>query len=698
MTRNRHSLRSLGVAFAVPLALALVWLIRTRGEPVASVSRPEASSEPGASSHTGPPPVATEATTSAGGRSAVVDSQDPAVATAVSKRERQWFVRGRVVGAPPGSEQEAKLGAHFLGRYNIEDRVEGFATADGSFELDVTAPVEAWLRHVPPSELVVSVDHPACLREEARVPFTSGAVSTSAPELERTEFRCELVLTSAALVTGSVAVPSDWALPREREAVDGARVALFELVDGQPRGDRPVDSGKCDGAGRWTLRAPTSGPFVVVAHAGGLQPSARTVELVLGRPLDVGTLTLSRAAWISGVVRRMGRPVDAGTTVSARLTEVRGPDLLIASPGWPSLRLQWLGDELRRIDASVTTDAAGRYRLEGLAEADYDVWVSSAPNLRLHAGGRVVPERRVRAPADGVDLDGAPGLLELRMVVDGRAPNRDDLEGVQAEFVPTDSERRVITFELTSNDGNYGRIQLEGGLGYTLRVLPGRFAATEVAVAPFSPGEERVLTLELRRADLESTLLLIPILEPSEPVDSLDLLVCDGADANVQRELWTRSERSTDGKFRCEPLPPGRYAVRVRAGPTLANGASSHYVEQWLDVELPAGATVEREVELTLGGRVRMSAQDEHGAFVRAAVELRDAGGEKLGTEFYCNVQGMSYGCGWYLCEQGLNDHPPLPAGRYEFTLSAEGYESEVRAVELVAGETRTLEVVLRRR
>jgi hypothetical protein len=80
---------------------------------------------------------------------------------------------------------------------------------------------------------------------------------------------------------------------------------------------------------------------------------------------------------------------------------------------------------------------------------------------------------------------------------------------------------------------------------------------------------------------------------------------------------------------------------------------------------------------------------------VRAPIELRDGRGEKLQTDFYCRSATGNYGCGWYLCEQGINDHPPLPAGHYELTLTADGFAKETVPFELVQGETRTLEVVL---
>ena len=99
-----------------------------------------------------------------------------------------------------------------------------------------------------------------------------------------------------------------------------------------------------------------------------------------------------------------------------------------------------------------------------------------------------------------------------------------------------------------------------------------------------------------------------------------------------------------------------------------------------------------------IGSRIRLSAKDERGGYLRAAVELRDARGDKLATDFYCITAGARYSCGWSLCEQGLNDHPPLPAGHYELTLSADGFKDEKLQLDLLQGQTQTLEPIMHRR
>jgi hypothetical protein len=42
-----------------------------------------------------------------------------------------------------------------------------------------------------------------------------------------------------------------------------------------------------------------------------------------------------------------------------------------------------------------------------------------------------------------------------------------------------------------------------------------------------------------------------------------------------------------------------------------------------------------------------------------------------------------------------VNDHPQLPAGHYELTLTGEGLAPAVVPFDLVRGETKTLDVVL---
>jgi hypothetical protein len=123
----------------------------------------------------------------------------------------------------------------------------------------------------------------------------------------------------------------------------------------------------------------------------------------------------------------------------------------------------------------------------------------------------------------------------------------------------------------------------------------------------------------------------------------------------------------------------------------------THWLDDAFEVTLAADTTLEHELRLRAGGRLRVAARDEEGAFVRTPVELHDASGAKLATEFYCRLPGELFGCGWQLCDRGINDHPPLAPGSYALTLRPEGFAEEVVPFDLAAGETRLLEVTLRR-
>lgn len=678
-------------------ACVLAWFVFPRAEPI---ERGEPMSAP-ASAVSERAPVETPDAQSAIDDAVRVAVFEPAAVPALetpSQSARRWLVRGRVRGAPSDASGETRVRAHCIGAYHIPDDVEGLVASDGTFELDVTVPVEKWLPHGTPSDLVVSAEHPLCIGVETRIPFARGEPVHGVGGLEHTEFRCELVLDSAAVISGHVRTPSDGPRPGSGGDVERPRVGLFEARDGEPREVGGHVFAVCDADGRFELRSARGGSFFLVAIADGLRPEALAVELVLGRAIEVGPLVLSSGASISGHVRRLGRSVGAGVVVSVRQTNSASPHLTFppGREGWTRLTWRAGAPEFEAVDAVTLAD--GSYVAGGLAEREFEVWASSLSGLRASLGGRQRVERVVHAPASGVDLEGVPAAIRLVLRVDGGVPVRADLEGANAELLPGDPSRNGVVLDLTSDGGDFGLIQVESDVEYTLRVAAGRFAGILAEIPPLAPGEERVVTLDLRRAQLASTIVLIAVADEAEPVGGLDVWLNAADDQRGERARLVRVERSGESSFRIEQLPPGKYRLVLRPRERLASGELGHHVPTEIVVDVPPNTTVERHVRFESGGRIRMCAKDAHGGFVRATVELRDAGGAKLETDFYCEVQNTHYGCGWYLCEQGLNDHPPLPPGHYEFTLSADGYESEVCAVDLVAGETRTLEVFLRRR
>jgi hypothetical protein len=113
-----------------------------------------------------------------------------AAVAAASESKPRWLVRGRISGGPTDSWEQTRLTAVFLGQYNIPDNAESRAADDGSFELDVTAAAERWLRDTPPSELLLTAEHPLSLRSEVRAAFAS---AVSDPSGKDRVFECDVV-------------------------------------------------------------------------------------------------------------------------------------------------------------------------------------------------------------------------------------------------------------------------------------------------------------------------------------------------------------------------------------------------------------------------------------------------------------------------------------------------------------------------
>jgi len=673
---------------AVVLAAGLGWLLWPRSEPLPPVASSPGTPESRAASTDGSAPELVQGASGSARES--VDTTEPTLPTTVSAKPERWIVRGHVRGAPSGREGETKLDARFIGQWNIQDHASGMAARDGSYELDLTAARDAWLRAsqpVEPAELVVVAEHPVCLLAETRATFASAVHST---------FECDLVLTSAAVVTGRVVVPSDWK-PIQASVNDPLRpcVGLFQVESETPRVEDGLDHASCDAAGHWTLRANRSGRFIVVACAQGLRPRSIAVDLALGQSTDVGAVDLESGASISGRVLRAGQSIGAGASVSAKLKSNRRERVMIRVPDVGRFVLNPVGDGFEHERVVTRTQADGSFQFGGLAPVEYELCVDTIPEFRMAMGGRDRVELTVRAPQAGVVLEGIPPTIELAVTVNGRPPKDADLEGVFVDLVPGTRDLSGGRIDLTRASKGYGKIQLVAGVAYELRVKAGRYAPTVLPLGALAFGEQRTFALDLKPQDQMSTLVLHFIAEPPENLAVVQVAFLDASEPNDERAEWQQVKRSDQGTFVLPDRQPGSYRVLVRPFDHWTSARTTYYLGCRFSIALAPKATVQHEVKLETGGLVRLSAKDERGGFVRASVELRNTAGETIPTDFYCLTANGHYACGWYLCEQGPNDHPPLPAGHYEFTLKAEGFATEVVPVDIVAGETKTLEVIL---
>lgn len=685
---------TLKIVAAACLCVAGTWMLWPSSQTLSPLGAP-------ATAHSSPSELAAPRAEDPARRS-VPNSAASSERTTITSPEthpRRWIVRGHVTGEPNDRAVGAKLSATFTGRYNITDFVEAYPAADNSYEIDVSAIVSRWLRDAEPAYLVVSADHPTCLLMERRVPFSAGRLESADPDAACTEFVCDLNLTPAAVIEGRVSVPKDWeswvgCAPKPRVA----HVALLDVPSDPSRSVVVVDEADCDKEGRWTLRSARAGRFTVLACAEELRPTAIVTELAFRRSIGVPAIELQRGASISGIVMRKGRPIGAGATVVGQLVQRQYVDVWLSK--WMSRRSNLLaangGFEYRLVSASTLAD--GSFRLDGLAPAEYEVSIEDQGLSRMILGGRRAKAQSIQAPQSAVVLTGVAPEIQLKLEIGGRPTTDAELAGVTLDLVSLDPNTPSGgQIELTNTGSSYGPIQVNPGVAYELRMPGGRYAPFVLKIDALELDEQRTITLSLSPSDQAATLVIRIVTPNSEALASVQIGMNNAAAVAKEQVKWTTVQRAPDGTFVLRDQPPGSYRVHVRTFDPF-DEMPSHFIDNEFEVELFPKAKLERVVQLELGGCLRLAAKDDRGSFVRAAVVLRNSAGTKLATEFYSHNQAGVFGCGWYLCELGINDHPALPAGRYEIELTADGFTSQTAVFDLRAGGTETREFVLQRR
>ncbi|MER5746966.1 MFS transporter [Streptomyces sp. NPDC002225] len=232
----------------------------------------------------------------------------------------------------------------------------------------------------------------------------------------------------AAPATG--AVPP--AAPRSGAAVsghvqhpDGTRVAraALTLIDVQ---GRQVGRGASAADGRYTLSAPGSGSYVLIAAAGGHQPQA--VSVTVGeRPVELDVV-LGGAGRLAGVVTTAdGTPVrDASVT----LTDVRG-----------------------EVVASARSGREGGYVITELVAGEYTL-AASAPAFRPAA--LPVSVQAARETRQNIELAGGAVLRGVVRANGGR-PVED------ARVTLLDAAGNVVDTLTTGADGTFRFVDLSTG-------------------------------------------------------------------------------------------------------------------------------------------------------------------------------------------------------------------------------------------
>lgn len=303
-------------------------------------------------------------------------------------------------------------------------------------------------------------------------------------------------------------------------AVPGASVAFVPNVVG--RRDVLITSptvwrATTGADGRFELAGIPSGPGRLAAISEALAPSFVALEVPAG-PLGVDVMVL----------------LEAGVPWAARVLSGDLPVAKARVSVWMAAAAGWLleGRPLRE----GTTDAEGRFRLEGLP-------TGRPLRLLVRAEGFRPFERVLSTPEgapDRIDLD--PGLAAW-----GRVVTSDGLPLVDAEV----SVSQGGAYLLETRSDAQGVVQL-GGLearGVTLWIQKDGYAPTHLDLA--DPSSEWTVVLR-RTGGLEGRVA---------PDSGAAWLVVEAAGATYRRPL------GADGAFRWEGLPPGPAEARATDEP-----------------------------------------------------------------------------------------------------------------------------------
>jgi len=230
------------------------------------------------------------------------------------------------------------------------------------------------------------------------------------------------------------------------------------------------------------------------------------------------------------------------------------------------------GDPIPAVErAMATTDAGGRFRLEGIAPGD--LWVTAGSRDHLDSWARA------RAGDEGAEV-----RLRAPLAIAGRVVDADTgkpVPGISVTCWPEDYEDRLSRRGEEARTGEDGAFRL-GGLA------PGKFRISCRDPDPRSArqdgGAEGVSAgtrdLEVRLAPGLSLGGRV-VDETGAPVEDLSVALDGESDEGGQGWIWGR-RTGKDGTFRYSGLKPGPYGIRVGTNqpPPFRGAADAEVVGQ----------------------------------------------------------------------------------------------------------------------
>ncbi len=360
-------------------------------------------------------------------------------------------------------------------------------------------------------------------------------------------------------------------------------VVRARAADAWSNSDAPI-RGRSDAEGRF--RISLGRPLHVEVHVDAAGYAPRTIPSAApGQGLVV---TLAKGRVLEGVVRdgASGAPIP-GARVYAH-----------SGGGWSHASLP--PDGLRE----ATTDAKGRFRLEGLPNAPVTIAASARHYARTHRSGVT--------PGAPVELLLLPGASIIGSVAG------PDGKGVGGAQVRAETDEAVLAPETSDAEGRFTIPVVSPGIHRVWAYRPS-LGASQISEVFVERDAEPRIELHIEPAAQVVGRLVGPGRKPSPGL--VAVVELDGRAAQLVGDAL-RTEAGADGRFRLVGLPPGAHALGVRA-----EGFAPRRVE--LSVARKRDPTVDLgDIELKRGLTIRGRVVDVDGRGVAAARVLGFFAGE----------------------------------------------------------------------
>jgi RNA polymerase sigma-70 factor, ECF subfamily len=572
------------------------------------------------------------------------------------------------------------------------------------FELDLS---DWYTPDAPrPREFFAVLDTPRFVVARKSVFVDADALAAAIAASARSS-RCEIPVTielaaAASRVTGRVI--------RSANASDASEyVGLYEMSrDGIPAPD-PVESKPVDADGRFSLRARAAGPHVLVIVRPDARPRTEHLELTAGDVRALGDLALEAGESLSGIVRTAEGKPAIRAQLSIALPSKHAAWTMYAQP------LAWTAGRFEHQGRNVSTDEHGLFFSSGLAPCAYKIAIASGPDasgiaaqLQLDDDGflqaSAPPDTRVEVVATATGLEFTlPGVRAILRVTSQGAPvARCDVlrlfAGGGFAGSATDDTGRIV-LRASQPDAVDLRIDKLGFEPKTLHIEPKSLREGEVIEVELAPGQAPAhLSFEAGGVDLSRALFALTPLDELTPQDLASLAEHP---AGVMTPGYVPTGVDEHGSLR-QPIRAGRYKLLVRPSDEPSSSGPAQFLPTWFDLDVAAGETSTRHLELLFGGRIRFAPPRYTGASPTLAIRIENADGKVVTTQFTAQVlrtdsrQGRTRST--RLKVGASNETDVLLPGKYTLTIEAPDAEPKTLEVEVVSGKTTEVAIELKPR